>query len=168
MQCGLAWSEIVEVIYVPSLFTPLSLPLSLLWCHAVHFVYDRKAWYCLISLSQDRKTVVVHCIPMLHCLQGAVWKGENIALYWPDDAVLVRDNTLGLNLTPSLPVHWNHWGPCSSVLSVSSICSSPQVQEYVTRFESIPDMLELDHLTVSGDVTFGKQVSLKVGLASGP
>lgn len=37
-----------------------------------------------------------------------------------------------------------------------------QVQEYVTRFESIPDMLELDHLTVSGDVTFGKQVSLKV------
>ncbi|KTG04761.1 hypothetical protein cypCar_00023721, partial [Cyprinus carpio] len=35
------------------------------------------------------------------------------------------------------------------------------VQEYLTRFESIPDMLELDHLTVSGDVTFGKQVSLK-------
>jgi UTP--glucose-1-phosphate uridylyltransferase len=30
------------------------------------------------------------------------------------------------------------------------------------RFESIPDMLELDHLTVSGDVTFGKNVSLKV------
>lgn len=38
----------------------------------------------------------------------------------------------------------------------------PQVQEYLTRFESIPDMLELDHLTVSGDVTFGKNVSLKV------
>ncbi|XP_077438805.1 UDP-glucose pyrophosphorylase 2b isoform X3 [Vanacampus margaritifer] len=35
------------------------------------------------------------------------------------------------------------------------------VQEYLTRFESIPDMLELDHLTVSGDVTFGKNVSLK-------
>lgn len=37
-----------------------------------------------------------------------------------------------------------------------------QVQEYLMRFESIPDMLELDHLTVSGDVTFGKNVSLKV------
>ncbi|KAG7228454.1 hypothetical protein INR49_007627 [Caranx melampygus] len=36
-----------------------------------------------------------------------------------------------------------------------------KVQEYLTRFESIPDMLELDHLTVSGDVTFGKNVSLK-------
>ncbi|KAK1904947.1 UTP--glucose-1-phosphate uridylyltransferase [Dissostichus eleginoides] len=34
-------------------------------------------------------------------------------------------------------------------------------KEYVNRFESIPDMLELDHLTVSGDVTLGKNVSLK-------
>lgn len=41
---------------------------------------------------------------------------------------------------------------------------SVQVQEYLTRFESIPDMLELDHLTVSGDVTFGKNVSLKVNV----
>ena len=32
------------------------------------------------------------------------------------------------------------------------------------RFESVPDLLELDHLTVSGDVTFGKHVSLKVRL----
>ena len=30
------------------------------------------------------------------------------------------------------------------------------------RFDNIPDMLELDHLTVSGDVTFGKNVTLKV------
>lgn len=37
-----------------------------------------------------------------------------------------------------------------------------QVQEFLARFENIPDMLELDHLTVSGDVTFGKNVSLKV------
>lgn len=37
-----------------------------------------------------------------------------------------------------------------------------QVKEFLERFDSIPDMLELDHLTVSGDVTFGKGVSLKV------
>lgn len=30
------------------------------------------------------------------------------------------------------------------------------------RFAGMPDILELDHLTVSGDVTFGKKVSLKV------
>ena len=38
----------------------------------------------------------------------------------------------------------------------------PQVREMLERFENIPDMLELDHLTVSGDVTFGKNVTLKV------
>ncbi|KPP70397.1 UTP--glucose-1-phosphate uridylyltransferase-like [Scleropages formosus] len=43
----------------------------------------------------------------------------------------------------------------------SKIFPYPQVHDFLTRFESIPDMLELDHLTVSGDVTFGKQVSLK-------
>lgn len=37
-------------------------------------------------------------------------------------------------------------------------------QEFLKRFASIPDMLELDHLTVSGDVTFGKGVVLKVSL----
>lgn len=32
---------------------------------------------------------------------------------------------------------------------------------FLERFDDIPDMLELDHLTVSGDVTFGKGVVLK-------
>ncbi|KAF3852683.1 hypothetical protein F7725_006038 [Dissostichus mawsoni] len=41
------------------------------------------------------------------------------------------------------------------------IIVNPKVQQFLCRFESIPDMLELDHLTVSGDVTFGKNVSLK-------
>jgi hypothetical protein len=36
-----------------------------------------------------------------------------------------------------------------------------QVREFLKRFATIPDLLELDHLTVSGDVTFGRHVSLK-------
>ena len=39
-----------------------------------------------------------------------------------------------------------------------------QMHKFTARFENIPDMLELDHLTVSGDVTFGKDVTLKVNL----
>ena len=31
-----------------------------------------------------------------------------------------------------------------------------KVSSFLSRFGSIPDMLELDHLTVSGDVTFGR------------
>lgn len=53
-------------------------------------------------------------------------------------------------------------------LKLSYIISPFQkVQDYLRRFESIPDMLELDHLTVSGDVTFGKNVSLKVSVQWG-
>lgn len=37
-----------------------------------------------------------------------------------------------------------------------------KVKEYLKRFATIPDLIELDHLTVSGDVTFGRGVSLKV------
>lgn len=36
-----------------------------------------------------------------------------------------------------------------------------RVREFLARFASIPDLLELNHLTVSGDVTFGKGVSLR-------
>ncbi|XP_022085959.1 UTP--glucose-1-phosphate uridylyltransferase-like isoform X1 [Acanthaster planci] len=36
-----------------------------------------------------------------------------------------------------------------------------KVRDFLKRFDGIPDMLELDHLTVSGDVTFGKGISLK-------
>lgn len=41
-----------------------------------------------------------------------------------------------------------------------------QVREFLKRFATIPDLLDLDHLTVSGDVTFGRNVSLKVILVS--
>jgi len=36
-----------------------------------------------------------------------------------------------------------------------------KVSDYMNRFKGIPDILELDQLTVSGDVTFGSGVSLK-------
>jgi len=36
------------------------------------------------------------------------------------------------------------------------------VGQFLSRFKSIPDILELDHLTVTGDVYFGSKVVLKV------
>jgi len=36
-----------------------------------------------------------------------------------------------------------------------------KVTPFLSRFGTIPDVLELDHLTVSGDVTFGRGVSLR-------
>lgn len=37
------------------------------------------------------------------------------------------------------------------------------IKDFRERLKSIPDMIELDHLTVSGDVHFDKNVKLKVG-----
>ena len=42
------------------------------------------------------------------------------------------------------------------------VCVCVQVKDFLRRFASIPDVLDLDHLTVSGDVTFGKDVKLRV------
>ena len=42
----------------------------------------------------------------------------------------------------------------------------PKVKDFLKRFESVPDMLELDHLTVTGEVYFGRGVSLRVGFQS--
>ena len=36
-----------------------------------------------------------------------------------------------------------------------------QVSEFLSRMECIPDLVDLDNLTVSGNVTFGKDVSLR-------
>ena len=36
-----------------------------------------------------------------------------------------------------------------------------KVQNFLSRFSSPPHILELDHLTVTGDVTFGHDVTLK-------
>lgn len=36
-----------------------------------------------------------------------------------------------------------------------------KVAQFLSRFANVPDLIELDHLTVSGDVTFGRGVSLR-------
>ena len=40
-----------------------------------------------------------------------------------------------------------------------------KVGDYQKRFRGLPDILELDHLTVAGDVTFGEGVKLQVRAA---
>uniref|UniRef100_A0A7S0BHS7 UTP--glucose-1-phosphate uridylyltransferase n=1 Tax=Rhodosorus marinus TaxID=101924 RepID=A0A7S0BHS7_9RHOD len=54
--------------------------------------------------------------------------------------------------------------PARQFASVPVIKLGPEfkkVGSYLERFGSTPDVLELDHLTVSGDVAFGSSVSLK-------
>ncbi|KAM3930326.1 UTP--glucose-1-phosphate uridylyltransferase isoform 1-T1 [Leptodactylus fuscus] len=74
------------------------------------------------------------------------------------DLLLVMSNLYSLN-AGSLTMSEKREFPTVPLVKLGS--SFTKVQDYVKRFESIPDMLELDHLTVSGDVTFGKNVVLK-------
>ncbi|KAM9313807.1 UTP--glucose-1-phosphate uridylyltransferase-like [Pholidichthys leucotaenia] len=74
------------------------------------------------------------------------------------DLLLVMSNLYSLD-AGSLTMSKKREFPTTPHVKLGS--SFTKVQDFLTRFESIPDMLELDHLTVSGDVTFGKNVSLK-------
>ncbi|XP_064411764.1 UDP-glucose pyrophosphorylase 2b isoform X2 [Latimeria chalumnae] len=75
------------------------------------------------------------------------------------DLLLVMSNLYSLN-AGSLTMSEKREFPTVPLVKLGS--SFTKVQDYLKRFESIPDILELDHLTVSGDVTFGKNVVLKV------
>uniref|UniRef100_A0A8C5M589 UTP--glucose-1-phosphate uridylyltransferase n=1 Tax=Leptobrachium leishanense TaxID=445787 RepID=A0A8C5M589_9ANUR len=74
------------------------------------------------------------------------------------DLLLVMSNLYSLN-AGSLTMSEKREFPTVPLVKLGS--SFTKVQDYLKRFESIPDMLELDHLTVSGDVTFGKNLVLK-------
>uniref|UniRef100_A0AAX7TX93 UTP--glucose-1-phosphate uridylyltransferase n=1 Tax=Astatotilapia calliptera TaxID=8154 RepID=A0AAX7TX93_ASTCA len=74
------------------------------------------------------------------------------------DLLLVMSNLYTLD-AGSLTMSKKREFPTTPHVKLGS--SFTKVQEFLARFENIPDMLELDHLTVSGDVTFGKNVSLK-------
>ncbi|XP_061626176.1 UTP--glucose-1-phosphate uridylyltransferase-like isoform X1 [Phyllopteryx taeniolatus] len=74
------------------------------------------------------------------------------------DLLLVMSNLYSLD-AGSLTMSQKREFPTTPHVKLGSCFA--KVQEFLSRFDSIPDMLELDNLTVAGDVTFGKNVSLK-------
>uniref|UniRef100_A0A3Q3XL79 UTP--glucose-1-phosphate uridylyltransferase n=1 Tax=Mola mola TaxID=94237 RepID=A0A3Q3XL79_MOLML len=74
------------------------------------------------------------------------------------DLLLVMSNLYSLD-AGSLTMSKKREFPTTPHVKLGS--SFTKVHDFLSRFDKIPDMLELDHLTVSGDVTFGKNVSLK-------
>jgi len=74
------------------------------------------------------------------------------------DLLLVMSNLFTLN-RGSLVMNPKRSFPSVPLVKLGEKFS--KVKNFLSRFESIPDCLELDSLTVSGDVTFGKGVSLR-------
>ena len=74
------------------------------------------------------------------------------------DLLIVMSNLYSLH-TGALEMNPKRSFPQGPLVKLGSHFT--KVKDFLYRFSSIPDMLELDHLTVSGDVTFGKNVTLK-------
>ncbi|XP_043286380.1 UTP--glucose-1-phosphate uridylyltransferase isoform X2 [Venturia canescens] len=75
------------------------------------------------------------------------------------DLLLVMSNLYNLK-SGSLLMSPNRMFPTTPLIKLGENHFS-KVEDFLRRFGTIPDVLELDHLTVSGDVTFGRGVSLK-------
>jgi len=74
------------------------------------------------------------------------------------DLLLVMSNLFTLN-RGNLVMNSQRSFPTVPLVKLGD--SFTKVKDFLKRFQSIPDCLELDSLTVSGDVTFGKGVSLR-------
>ena len=76
------------------------------------------------------------------------------------DLFLIQSNLYSIDpITKDLVLNPKRTLPNLPVIKLGEYFAT--VQEFQNRFKNIPNILELSHLTVSGDVNFGKNVTLK-------
>ncbi|XP_044735751.1 UTP--glucose-1-phosphate uridylyltransferase isoform X2 [Chrysoperla carnea] len=99
----------------------------------------------------------------MKCFEGAIGINVPRSRFLPvkktSDLLLVMSNVYSLQ-SGSLVMSPQRMFPTTPLIKLGDNHFA-KVKDCLARFDNIPDMLELDHLTVSGDVTFGKNVSLK-------
>ncbi|XP_076268449.1 UDP-glucose pyrophosphorylase isoform X1 [Rhynchophorus ferrugineus] len=94
-----------------------------------------------------------------NCIGVNVPRSRFLPVKKTSDLLLVMSNLYNLK-NGSLVMSPQRMFPTTPLVKLGDNHFS-KVKEFLQRFANIPDLLELDHLTVSGDVTFGKGVSLK-------
>jgi len=99
----------------------------------------------------------------MKCFKGAMGINVPRSRFLPvkktSDLLLVMSNLYTLK-NGSLVMSPQRMFPTTPLVKLGDNHFS-KVKEFLQRFANIPDLIELDHLTVSGDVTFGRGVSLK-------
>lgn len=93
------------------------------------------------------------------CIGVNVPRSRFLPVKKTDDLLLVMSNLYSLQ-NGMLSMSPMRMFPTTPLVKLGSNHFA-KVNEFLRRFGNIPDMLELDHLTVSGDVTFGRGVSVK-------
>ncbi|XP_017136672.1 UTP--glucose-1-phosphate uridylyltransferase isoform X2 [Drosophila miranda] len=99
----------------------------------------------------------------MKCFDGAIGINVPRSRFLPvkksSDLLLVMSNLYTLK-NGSLVMSPQRMFPTTPLVKLGENHFS-KVKEFLGRFANIPDIIELDHLTVSGDVTFGRGVSLR-------
>uniref|UniRef100_A0A336MYC8 UTP--glucose-1-phosphate uridylyltransferase n=1 Tax=Culicoides sonorensis TaxID=179676 RepID=A0A336MYC8_CULSO len=99
----------------------------------------------------------------MKCFEGAIGVNVPRDRFLPvkkcSDLLLVMSNLYSLQ-NGSLIMSPQRMFPTTPLVKLGENHFS-KVKEFLGRFANIPDLIELDHLTVSGDVTFGRGVSLR-------
>ncbi|XP_055910980.1 UTP--glucose-1-phosphate uridylyltransferase isoform X2 [Eupeodes corollae] len=99
----------------------------------------------------------------MKCFDGSVGVNVPRSRFLPvkktSDLLLVMSNLYSLK-HGSLVMSPQRMFPTTPLVKLGENHFS-KVKEFLNRFANIPDIIELDHLTVSGDVTFGRGVSLR-------
>ncbi|XP_004525567.1 UTP--glucose-1-phosphate uridylyltransferase isoform X2 [Ceratitis capitata] len=99
----------------------------------------------------------------MKCFDGAIGINVPRSRFLPvkktSDLLLVMSNLYHLK-NGSLVMSPQRMFPTTPLVKLGENHFS-KVKEFLGRFANIPDIIELDHLTVSGDVTFGRGVSLR-------
>jgi len=83
-------------------------------------------------------------------------------LYTVTHGSLVMNPNRGFMSVPLVKLGEKNFKKVVEDLLIILTCDFYQVKDFLSRFQNIPNILELDHLTVSGDVTFGTNITLKV------
>lgn len=99
----------------------------------------------------------------MKCFEGAIGINVPRSRFLPvkktSDLLLVMSNLYTLR-GGSLMMSPQRMFPSTPLVKLGDNHFS-KVSQFLARFANVPDMIELDHLTVSGDVTFGRGVSLR-------
>ncbi|EEB15222.1 UTP--glucose-1-phosphate uridylyltransferase, putative [Pediculus humanus corporis] len=99
----------------------------------------------------------------MKCFNGCVGVNVPRSRFLPvkktSDLMLVMSNLYNLK-NGSLSMSPKRMFPTTPLVKLGDQHFS-KVKDFLSRFATIPDIIELDHLTVSGDVTFGRNVTLK-------
>lgn len=100
----------------------------------------------------------------MKCFEGCIGINVPRSRFLPvkktSDLLLVMSNLYSLS-GGSLVMSPQRMFPTTPLIKLGENHFS-KVKEFLSRFANVPDVIELDHLTVSGDVTFGRGVSLRV------